>query len=427
MRAELSIQRLSKSGQGVGTFGGRAVFVEGALPQERVLVDLQEGGKAQRGHLVEVLSSSPARRPPACALSDRCGGCDWLHLDEVAQREAKQEILLSALEHIGGLGRGRIPVLSPIISPRQMGYRRRATMHFFGGELCFYERRSHQPVPVPRCPAMVPALEDLPARLAPILAGIAGEVTAVHLISAATGASFALELKKPVRSVHVELCEKAARQLGLKGAVLVPPSGSARIVGKPILRDTEERDGQPALYVRPDAFAQVNPEVNAALVRCVLDRVAPLPGERVLELFSGNGNFTFPIAAQAGEVLAVESSGAAVELARRSAREVGVSNVRFIQEDAAKTCEALIAEGARFDALVADPPRTGAHGIGSWARGLGARRAVYVGCDPAALARDCAELGGNHYSLVSVQPVDMFPQTRQVEAVIAFARDERAE
>lgn len=416
--AELLIDRLSKSGEGVATHGGRAIFIEGALPSERVRVEIREDGKVLRGQLLQVLSASPARRAAACALFDRCGGCDWLHLDEAVQRQAKQEILLSALEHIGGMDRARVEILAPLVSPKQMGYRRRATMHFAGGQLCFYQRRSHRSVAVPRCPALLPALADLPGALSPILAPIARDVAAVHLVAAGEHGSIAVELKAPLRSAHLEACEGAMRQLRLAGAVLIPPSGSPRMLGKPVLREIDSEG--PPLYLRPDAFAQVNPEVNDMLARAVVDRLGPESPGRVLELFCGNGNLTFRIASSAQEVVAVESSAAAIELARRSAREAPATRVRFIQADAAKSCQALIAEGERFDSLVADPPRTGAPGIGAWARDLKVRQLVYVGCDPAALARDCLELSESGFAATSLQLVDMFPQTRHVEAVVAF-------
>src|SRR5262249_32634019 len=150
--------------------------------------------------LLEVVSASSARRAAACALFDRCGGCDWLHLDEAAQRQAKQEILLSVLEHIGGIERSRLEILPPLVSPKQMAYRRRATMHFADGKLCFYERRSHRLLPVPPCPALVPALAGLPGALSPILAPIARDVSAVHLLASGEDRAFAVELRSPLRT-----------------------------------------------------------------------------------------------------------------------------------------------------------------------------------------------------------------------------------
>jgi 23S rRNA (uracil1939-C5)-methyltransferase len=111
-----------------------------------------------------------------------------------------------------------------------------------------------------------------------------------------------------------------------------------------------------------------------------------------------------------------------VELARRTAQESKLSNIRFMLGDARKMTEGLISEGTRFDLLLVDPPRTGAPGVAAWAKKLGVRRVVYVACDPGALARDAGELEKAGFRPHTLQLVDMFPQTRHVEAVMAFAR-----
>src|SRR5262249_43952801 len=142
---------------------------------------------------------------------------------------------------------------------------------------------------------------------------------------------------------------------------------------------------------RPDVFAQANAEANDALRLAVVEQLGVRRGERILELHCGNGNLTFAIAAAGAEVLAVESSASALELARARGGEEAAA-VRFIQGEASGVCEALAREGARFDALVADPPRAGMPGIGSAAQKLACQRAVYISCDPASLARDAENL-----------------------------------
>jgi 23S rRNA (uracil1939-C5)-methyltransferase len=147
-------------------------------------------------------------------------------------------------------------------------------------------------------------------------------------------------------------------------------------------------------------------------------------GEDVLELFCGAGNFTAPLAARARAVAAVEVQGPALDLAREDLS--GAGNVRFFAGDALKLALALSRErgptARRFGAVLLDPPREGAKGIGPALRELGAPRAVYVSCDPATLARDvraCVEAG---YRVAAVQPVDMFPQTHHVEGVVLLER-----
>jgi len=421
-RIEVSIDRLSKSGQGVGRYQGRSLFVDGALPGERVLVEVEAAGKLLRGRLLEVLAPSPDRRPSCCALSERCGGCDWLHLREPAQRDAKLEIILSALEHLAGIARTELTVLPSRACDRQMGYRRRAVMQLRGGKLCFHGRGSHDCVPIQSCPAMVPRLSELLEPLGAKLAKLERDAKAIHLLSAADQASFAVLFSSAVRPSHLEICARAVRDLRLRGAALVPPEGPPRIIGEPTLPDAAEQESAP-LLMRPDAFAQANAEANAALRRSVVERLAARPHDRILELYCGNGNLTFAIAAAGAEVVAVDSTASSLELARRCAGPAS-GRIRFIQGEAIRVADALAAEGLRFDALVADPPRKGAPAIGRLPHQLGCSRAVYVSCDPAALARDAQQLRESGFEPIALQLIDMFPQTRHAETVMSFARRE---
>ncbi len=421
--------RLSKLGEGVAELDGRSVFVEDALPGERVRARLDDSagpGKPLRARLLEVLQPSPDRRAPACALAETCGGCDWLHLQESAQRRAKEEIVQSALEHLGGIARDAYRLLPTVASPRALGYRRRAVLHFSGteGAIGLFARKSHHCLPIESCPALDEPLQGLPGALAAHLKPFRGEGSAVHLLSAGPHAAFAVMLDGPVKPKHSAAAEEAVRRLKLRGAVLVPKEGSPVLIGKPALRTTAPLRPEVPLFIRPDAFTQANAEANEALVAAAVDALA-LPGDEsanVLELYAGNGNFSFAIAGLARSVLAVESGHASVELGRRSVQEGRVPNVRFVLGDARKVTEGLVKEGQRFDAVLLDPPRTGAAELPRLIAQTGAKRVVYVACDPGALARDAQLLAREGYRPVSLQLVDMFPQTRHVEAVMAFER-----
>ncbi|OJH41831.1 class I SAM-dependent RNA methyltransferase [Cystobacter ferrugineus] len=420
---ELTIERLGQLGEGVASYEGRTVFVPGAFPGDRVRVRLEQEGKVMRGHLVgEVLVPSPDRKPSPCAISARCGGCDWLELNESAQRAAKQEIVLSALEHLGHLKRDTFAVRPLLVAPWDFGYRRRAVLHPLKDELTYFGRRSHDRVPVEVCPALMPALAELPGKLGPLLKPLAREAEEVHLLAEGKKAAFAVMLKGQVAPRYVEACEAAVRALRLEGAVLVPKEGSPRIIGKPVLRSLSPLVPEVPLFLRPDAFSQAHGEANVGLVTAAVHELAPRETDSVLELYSGNGNFTFPLAASAASVLGVESSSVSVDLAQRSAREGHVTNVRFVQGDSRKVCEGLIREGKRFDLALVDPPRTGAPGLAKWLTALGVKRVVYVACDPGALARDAAALAQAGYAPRALQVVDMFPQTHHVESVMSFER-----
>ena len=375
-----------------------------------------------RGALLEVLESSPARREPACEYAARCGGCDWLHADEATQLQAKREIVLSALEHLGGIPRAMLEVGPMVPSSAAMGYRRRAVLHFAREGLGYFARKSHERVAIERCPALTSPLARLPPLLAAALFAISKDVEAVNVLAQGDQVSVSVMLKGPERSRHRAVCEAAIRSLGLEGVVLVPRDGAPQLLGRPVLRAENPLVPEVPLYLRPDAFAQANEGANARLVASAALALGALAADAVLELFSGNGNFTFAIASTAATVLGVETSGVAIELARRSAREGGVGNVRFVQGDAARVCPGLVSEQRRFDRLLVDPPRSGIPGLGPWARRLGVHKVVYVACDPGSLARDASELVSSGFIPQGLEVIDMFPQTRHVEAVMSFTR-----
>jgi 23S rRNA (uracil1939-C5)-methyltransferase len=396
------------------------VFVPGALPGERVRVCLEEKGRPLRGELLEILEASSARRKPPCPIADRCGGCDWLHLDEAAQREAKEEIVLSALEHLGLIGRHDVHLLPTAQPARSLGYRRRAVMHPSRGGLGFYGRRSHELVPVESCGALVEGLRDLPRRLSPLLLPIRSELSEIHLLASGHDVAFAAMLKGPLRPKVREACEAAVRELALAGAVLIPRDRAPELIGQPTLQAPAPLRPDVSLFLRPDAFAQAHEDGNELLVRAAVEALAPAASDVVLELYAGHGNFTFAVAARAREVIAVESSSLSMELGRRSTHDAAIANVRWVLGDARRVVDGMLREGQQCDLLLVDPPRKGAAGLGARARGLGVRRVVYIACDPASLARDAADLRRAGFAPATLQLVDLFPQTHHVEAVMSF-------
>jgi len=142
----------------------------------------------------------------------------------------------------------------------------------------------------------------------------------------------------------------------------------------------------------------------------------------VLDLFCGLGNLALPLARTGAEVIAVEGVAEMVERARTNAAHNGLGNAHFYQADLSKPLiEAQWAKGG-FAAVLLDPPRDGALELVRQMTTLGARRVVYVSCNPATLARDAAELVRQGYELKRAGVLDMFPQTAHVEAMALFER-----
>jgi 23S rRNA (uracil1939-C5)-methyltransferase len=439
VQTTLTIEDLAPGGEGVGHAGARAVFVPWTAPGDRILADVPAGEGPAHATLAAVEAPGPAREAPPCRHfgpgshpDSECGGCEWLHVAYGAQLAAKERGVRETLRRIARLEPGSYDLRPILPSPAPLRYRGRAKFHFdrASGRLVFFRRRSHAPVRLTECHLLVPELDALRERVGPALgdAGLSPREVSLEWSAYAARGSALLLVPAVTPAVRARAEALLAAVPALQGVVVQAEDGPPSLVGEPVLRHARDL-AQPDAGLqrsRPDVFQQANRGGNAVLVRTALDLLAP-DGEDVLELHCGAGNFTGPLAARARSLAAVEVQGPALELAR--ADLAGAPNVRFFAGDALKLALAFARErgpGARrFGAVLLDPPREGAKGIGPALRELGAPRAVYVSCDPATFARDlraCVEAG---YRVGAIQPVDMFPQTHHVECVALLAAGAR--
>lgn len=422
-KQKLSIERLANDGRGIAFVEGRSWFVAGALPGEEVEARVL----AARAQVVEaraerVLTASVLRREPACAHAGRCGGCTLQHLPHAEQLALKQHSLAEQMQRQAGVEPDEWA--APLIGP-ELGYRRRARIAVRWDargkrlEVGFRAAASQEIVAISDCPVLVeplqPILRALPALLGSLSAPQAlGHVELFH----GTCSSLLLRHTAPLSETDVQrlrsFCAGYAAQLWLHGA------------GEPEADQSEPDLGYRldafglALQYRPGDFVQVNGAVNQAMVEQALDWLAPQTDGRVLDLFCGLGNFALPLAQRAAEVVAVEGVQAMVARARDNAARNGLGNLHFFQADLSKPLAEAPWVGRGFDAILLDPPRDGAFEVVRQIAGLGARRLVYVSCNPATLARDSAELVRQGFRLKKAGILDMFPQTAHVEAMALF-------
>jgi 23S rRNA (uracil1939-C5)-methyltransferase len=418
MPVVLRIENLAAGGEAFARHEGRPVFVQGGVPGELVeaeLFDVRE--RTSRARVVSVLEPSPARRTPSCPIFPDCGGCQWLHVAPEEQEKAKERLFYDALSRIGGIARESLKASPILVSGRRERYRTRTKLHLVGGVLGFAHQGSHQLVDVPACGLLDERIEGALIRLRRAAAAI-GHVPRCSEIALACDqkrVSAAFYLAASSRAA-LDRVEKLMRMAELDGAVLVTEREPARSLGKPVLGVPAPLAPGVMIHGRPDLFAQANPYANELLVREAMAMVGE--PRSVIELYGGAGNFTFALVAKGAQVTSIEIASSALELARRSASEAGITAARFIVGDALRNAEALSQEGRSFDTMVLDPPRTGAKGIAPLARKLGVRRILYVSCDPATLARDAAELVAQGFRPVAAAPVDMFPQTFHIEGLL---------
>lgn len=383
-QAIVRIDALAAGGDAVGRVpDGRVVFVPLAAPGDRVHVRIcQERARFLRGRVEKLLEPGAARGDPLCPVFGRCGGCAWQHVRYEAQREAKSKILADALGRIGGFERGSpIPVVA---SPSRYAYRGRTRVRIEAGRVGYRCRGSHTLCPVSSCPVLVPELD---ARLRRLVA------------------------QPPQRNGEWELAFGSGRAR----AVSVGPPGGERLF--------LEVGGEPIGF-----SSGVFTQSNVLLLETLVERVVASAGSGAfaLELFAGAGFLTLQLARRFERVVALEASAAAARDLRANLRAADLGGVE-VHEQRVEFSAALFGRLAP-DVVVLDPPRAGLPtGAVAAVAGVGARRIVYLSCDPATLARDLAGFRERGYRLRRVEGFDLFPQTPHVEAlaVLEAASDGR--
>ncbi len=422
----LRINDLAAGGRGVARApDGRVVFVAGALPGELVQAQVTRARRQYyQACTLAVLEPAGSRVAPACELYGRCGGCDLMHLAVEAQNQAKAAWVAAALQRLG-----RPPQAELIASPRSLGYRNRLRLQVQGGRLGFFAPDSHDLVELARCPVAAPAINRLLPSLADELRGLKDrQLTGVELLAGQGTDSpvfLTLRLARGTRlspGRHNRL-QGLAHRAGAAGA-RVAVGGRVRSWPLDPQHGVVYHEGPPAMWAFPGVFCQVNFGLNRRLVQVVRSAVREAEPGAVLDLYAGSGNFTFPLAADGRQVVAVEAAGAAVDAARFHGRRSGLaSRVRLVLGDAARAARDLAGEGEPLAAVVLDPPRAGAKPVMPALAELRPGRVVYVSCHAAALARDAGMLVRAGYTMERLWVLDQFPQTGHVESVLVLRRE----
>jgi 23S rRNA (uracil1939-C5)-methyltransferase len=422
------IESLDREGRGVARVDGKALFVRGALPGERVEYAAQKAKPSYEiGALTRVLRASAARVEPRCPHFGTCGGCAIQHLEPRAQVAAKQRVLEDALWH---LGKVRAESLFAPVHGLSWGYRHRARLSARyvpkkGGTLVgFRERSSAYVADMRSCDVLPPRVSALIVPLRTLIDGLSIRER-LPQIEVAVGAAvvvLVLRILAPLTPPD-EAAVRAFADEHLVQLWLQPEGPASARPFHPLVAPALDYE-LPEFGVRigflPADFTQVNDATNGILVRHAMQLLAPRSGERVLDLFCGLGNFTLPLARLGAEAVGVEGNAGLVERARANARANGLA-AEFRLAD-------LFDEGAcarlpRCDAMLIDPPREGAIAAVKTLGNSAPERVLYVSCDPATLARDAGVMVHvNGYRLAAAGIVNMFPHTAHVESMALFVR-----
>ncbi len=426
----MMVESLTHEGRGLARVEGKAVFVDGALAGERVRFRYTRMQRHfDEGRVVEVLEASPQRAAPLCAHFGVCGGCSLQHQAPEAQIAMKQEILADVLRRIGGV----VPdEWLPPLTAGHWGYRRKARLGVRyvakkGKTLVgFRERGSGFLADLSRCEVLHPDVGERLQDLATLVDGLSIRDQVPQIEIAKGDGPCVLVFRVLATPSVADLTGLEAFAAAHPVRIYLQEGGLETVRPLPgQLVDLHYRlpDFGVQIHFEPTDFTQVNLELNRLMVQRAVDLLDPGPGERVLDLFCGLGNFTLPLARRAGLVVGVEGDAGLVERARGNAQANGINNVTFQVADLYGTNVAMPWTGERFDKALLDPPRAGALQVLDFLPALGVRRLVYVSCFPATLARDADRLvNGLGYRLLAAGAMDMFPHTAHLESMAVFER-----
>lgn len=433
---ELTIERM---GGGVDSVShlpdGMTIFIPFGAPGDRVIAEVTERrDRYARGRILEVIEPSDDRALPPCPYFGSCGGCDLQHLSYPAQLRAKRSTVVAALERIGKFSDVDAITADVVASKRELGYRNKIELaaRVLNGRLTigYHRRGTSELVEVDRCLLMNKKFDRAPKALAGALRYAAGaedfgiERVSIRSSTAENSAEVAIFTNPGPfpRARFAQVLKDALPKTTSTVRVLIKGEMEARkVAGVEVLNGAGrwmERVGDFTFEVSAPSFFQINTAVATAMVEQVTSVLAATEEDLVLDLYSGVGTFTLPLSATGAEVVAIESYGPAVRDLRRNLESNGLDALA-VGGDAAR-------EVSEFDdatLAVVDPPRAGLERpVIDALLSSPITTLAYVSCDPATLARDLRQLVDGGYTLVSVTPYDMFPQTSHVETVAVLSR-----
>ena len=428
--SDVTIESLGHDGRGVTHIDGKAVFIDGALPGEVVSFEyLTTRKKFDEGRVLEVQQASPDRVEPGCQHFGLCGGCTLQHMDATAQIQAKQQVLLDNLKHIGNV----VPeaVLDPLTGP-VWGYRTKARL---GAKFVikkdrllvgFREKRNPYVADLSRCEVLHPSVGERFQELIEVIGALEAKARIPQVEVSVSEGTTALVFR------HLDpLCESdldTLKQFSIDQDIHVylQPGGPDTIFPfwpeQSILSYHLPEQGIEIRF-QPTDFTQVNTDINQQMVRRVLEMLELDQQDRVLDLFCGLGNFTLPMAQQARTVTGVEGDAGLVSRARENAVLNNIENVSFHAADLAVDAPDVAWAGGNYNKVLLDPPRCGAAEVMNTLGNIRPQLIVYVSCHPGSLARDAGTLVNEMgYKLRSAGVMDMFPHTSHVESIALFSQ-----
>lgn len=424
-----TIESLSHEGRGIAHEGGKTIFLDNALPGEEVeFIYTHRRSKFSSGIATRTLKPSKCRVAPICIYYNQCGGCSFQHLSVIDQLNFKEKVFLEQMKHVNGV------VLEKVdrrITGPGTNYRNRARLSVKYVEkkqqllIGFHEKNGRYVNDIEECSILDSQIGRKLIELRSVIRSLSICKQIAQLEVACGSEIIALVLRnlQPFSPDDLTLLESFSREHiieiycqpgGLNTVTLV--AGSNRKLSYSLFKHDIE------IFFGPTDFIQTNSAINVQLVDLVVELLDLNSSEKILDLFCGIGNFTLPIAKRANKVVGVEGVETAVIGAKKNAIYNGLTNVDFYHDDLSSDFWDQKEWVGTYDAVLLDPPRTGAEKICGKIEIFSAKKIIYVSCNLATLTRDTHILLSKGYKIFFTSIADMYPHTKHLELVTVFVR-----
>ena len=390
---KVTIEKLDHFGRGITHIKDKICFIENALPEEVVDIEIiNENKKYSEAITKKVKEKSPYRIKSKCKYSNRCGGCNFNHLLFEEENKYKKEKVKEIIERFGELDK---KLVKNIVSSDENNYRNKILLHGLGKNLGFYEEKTHSVIPIDKCLLVSPNMN----KVIKVLNSINERIEEVLIRCNNDDSMIMVELEGKVKDIDKlkEVCD-------------------VLIYNGLILSDKDElinKIGNKKYYVIYSSFFQVNRFLTKKLYDEVLKEVKKKNPNKVLDLYTGTGTIGIYVSEYAKKIIGIDSNGSNIKNANKNKELNNTKNIEFICDKV----ENRINEFKNIDLIIVDPPRAGLDPkTKDYLKEIKSDTIIYVSCDPVTLARDLKELN-EIYNIKSIKPFNMFPRTYHVECV----------
>ncbi|WP_312472471.1 23S rRNA (uracil(1939)-C(5))-methyltransferase RlmD [Neobacillus sp.] len=442
----LTIKRLGINGEGVGYFKKQVVFVPGALPGEEVVVEATKiNPKFAEAKIKKIRIKSPHRVQPLCPVYDQCGGCQLQHMQYDQQLKEKRDIVIQSLERHTKLAIDKLDIRETIGMEDPWGYRNKSSFQVRQKDnkvlAGLYGLNSHQLIDIDQCAVQHAQTNEATATVKQILEDLKIPIyneksrkgivrTIVTRVGVQTGelqiVLITAQKELPKKDVILQEIQKSLQNVksvvqninGQKTSLIFGEE-TVPLAGEEFIQETL---GDLQFELSARTFFQLNPSQTIKLYNEV-KKAAGLTGkEKVVDAYCGVGTIGLWLADQAAEIRGMDILPESIDDAKKNAKRHGFTNTKYVPGKAEEVLPKWFKKGWKPDVVVVDPPRTGLDGqLIQTILQVQPEKLIYVSCNPSTLAKDIHTLSSK-YDVKYIQPVDMFPQTAHVEAIILMTK-----